>query len=103
MSQSLFVCTQINGFKCYYLTLTVLHATVKWFHYNKWLNSSIWLIVRTLTVTTTQSQSGAESNENEGVYSPNTRTGASPSDCLVSYPGLLFVYLKSNFGKNSAW
>ena len=41
-------------------------------------NSSIWPIDRTPSDVTTLGQSGPGSNGNEG---------ASPSDCLVSYPG----------------
>ena len=35
------------------------------FQYSKWLNSSIWAIVGTLTGTTTPGQSESESNGNE--------------------------------------
>ena len=42
-------------------------------------------IDRTLTGTTTPGQSGTESNDNEKVL----RTGASPLDGLMSYPGYL--------------
>ena len=53
-------------------------------------NSSIWLIGRTLSGATTPGQSGPGRDANEGVLripqSPST-TGASSSDCLVSYPG----------------
>ena len=48
------------------------------------LFSSIWLIERTLSGTTTQDQSGSGYNGNKEVFSI---TGASPSDCSVSYPG----------------
>ena len=48
MSQNSFVCTQLNSFK-----------------YNKWLNSSIWPIDRTLTGTTTLCQSELGSNGNK--------------------------------------
>ena len=37
------------------------------FQYNKWLNSSIWLIIGTLTGTTIPGQSEPESNSNQGV------------------------------------
>ena len=53
-------------------------------------NSSIWSIHRTLSGDTTPSQSGPGSDSNEGVcHIPQTSsiTGASPSDCLVSYSG----------------
>ena len=52
-------------------------------------NSSIWPLDRTLSSATTFSQSEPGSNSNEGVlYIPKcfSFTGASPSDCLVSYP-----------------
>ena len=54
------------------------------------LNSSIWSIDRTLSSDTTPSQSGPESYGNEGVFcipQISSITGASQSDCLVSYPG----------------
>ena len=50
--------------------------------------SSIWPIDRTLSGATTPGQSGPGSNGNEGVlHIPqcSSITGASPSDCLVSY------------------
>ena len=53
-------------------------------------NSSIWPIDRTLSGATTQGQSGTESDGKEGVPRiPQISSifGASPSDCLVSYPG----------------
>ena len=53
-------------------------------------SSSIWPRDRTLSVTTTPSQSEPESNGNEGVLcipQSSNITGASPSVCLVSYPG----------------
>ena len=56
--------------------------------------SSIWPIDKALSGTTTQGQSGSESDGNEGVHripqsSRITRT--SPSDCLMSYPGHLLA------------
>ena len=45
---------------------------------------------RTLSGATTPGQSGPGSNGNEGVLcipQISSNTGASPSDCLVSYPG----------------
>ena len=52
-------------------------------------NSSIWLIDRTLLDAYTPGQSGPGSNVNEGVLHipQSSRTGTSPSDCLVLYPG----------------
>ena len=53
-------------------------------------NSSFWPIVRTLPGDTTPGQSGPVSDGNEGVLcipQSSSITGASPSDCLVSYPG----------------
>ena len=50
----------------------------------KWLNSSIWLIYRTLPGTTTPGQSGPVSKGNEGVLH-NFRS--SKTDSLVSYLG----------------
>ena len=53
-------------------------------------NSSIWLIDGTLSFATTRGQSGPGSNGNERVLcipQSSSITGASLSDCLVSYPG----------------
>ena len=53
-------------------------------------NSSIWSIDRTLSGVTNPSQSGPGSDGNEVVLRiplSSSITGASPSDCLVSYPG----------------
>ena len=53
-------------------------------------NSSIWPIERILSGATTPSQSGPGSDGNEGVLQiplSSSITGASTSDCLVSYPG----------------
>ena len=55
-------------------------------------NSPIWPIDRTLSGAITLGQSGSESNSNEGVLCiPQSSgiTGASPLDCLASYPGYL--------------
>ena len=55
-------------------------------------NSSIWPIDGTLSVATTPGQSWLGNNGNEGVLRiPQSFniTGASLSDCLVSYPGHL--------------
>ena len=52
-------------------------------------NSSIWPTDTTLSGATTPGQSGPGSNGNEGVFSIlqiSNITGASLSDCLVSYP-----------------
>ena len=56
------------------------------------LNSSIWLIDRTLSGATTSDQNGPQSTGNEGVLriSQSSRiTEASPSDCSMSYSGYL--------------
>ena len=52
-------------------------------------NSSIWPIDRTLSGATTPGQIGAGINGNEGILRIpwSTKTGASPSDCLMSLPG----------------
>ena len=49
----------------------------------------MWLIDRTLPGVTTQGQSGPWSNGDEGVlHIPQiSKAGASPSDCLMLYPG----------------
>ena len=56
-----------------------------------WLTtSSIWFIDRPLSGATTLGQSGSGSNGIEGVLSipqNSSVTGASPSDCLLFYPG----------------
>ena len=57
-------------------------------------NSSIWPIDRTQSGATTPGQSGPGSDGNEGVHDisqSSSITGASLSDCLVSYPGDLFM------------
>ena len=51
-------------------------------------DSSICPIHRILSGAITTSQSGPESNGKEGVlHIPQSLTKASPSDCLMSYPG----------------
>ena len=50
-------------------------------------NSFISPIDRIHTGTTTPSQRGPESNGNKGVLCIHQSSLASPSDCLVSYPG----------------
>ena len=55
-------------------------------------NSSIWPIDKTLSGATNMGQSGAGSDSNEKVLhisQSSSITGASPSDCLMSYPGHL--------------
>ena len=54
--------------------------------------SSIWLIDRTLSGTTTSGHSGPGIDGNKEVlriFQSSSITGTSPSDCLVSYPGHL--------------
>ena len=50
----------------------------------KWLNSSIWLIARTLIGITTLGQSGPESNGNQGILHipQSSRPGASLLDTV---------------------
>ena len=57
--------------------------------FSKWLDSSIWPIDGTLTVTTNQDQSGPGSNSNKEVLPipQSSRTEVSPSDWLVLYLG----------------
>ena len=53
-------------------------------------NSSVWPINRTVSGATTSGQSGPGSDGNEGAlfFSQSSNiTGASPSDCLMSYLG----------------
>ena len=54
-------------------------------------NSSIWPIDRILSGATTPGQSGPASNDYESLLHipQSSQTEASPSDCLVSYPGHL--------------
>ena len=57
-------------------------------------NRSIWPIDRTLSDATTPDQRGSERNGNEGVLcitQNSSITGASPSNCLVTYPGHSWV------------
>ena len=61
---------------------------------SKLLLSSIWPIDRTLSGATTPGQSRPGSNSNERVLripQSSGKTGTSPWDCLVSYPGYLLV------------
>ena len=54
------------------------------------LNSSIWLINRTLSSATTPSQRGLVNDGNKEVLrisQSSSINGDSPSDCLMSYPG----------------
>ena len=54
------------------------------------LNSSIWLIDRTLSGATTPGLIGPGSYGNDGVFGilqSTSITGASPSDCLISFSG----------------
>ena len=83
-----FICTQLNGSK-YCFVIICLHS-VKWFHEQKMIKYSC-LTLRNLTGSTTPGQSGPRSNSNEGgLHIPqSSMTGASLSDGLVSYPGLL--------------
>ena len=62
----------------------------------KWSNRSIWPIDGSQTGATTPGQSGPGSNCNKGVAQvpQSYRTGAWPSDGLVSYP-------EQSFGKGS--
>ena len=56
--------------------------------------SSIWPIDRTLSGAIIPGQSGPGSNGNEGVLhiiQSSSLSGASPSDCLVSYTGYALV------------
>ena len=55
----------------------------------KWLNGSIGPINRALTITNTLGVRESKSNCNEGVHHipQSFTTGASPSGCLISYPG----------------
>ena len=69
-------------------------------------NSSIWPIDRTLSSVTTQGQSRPGSNDNDRVvYIPQSSsiTGASPSDCLVSYPGHSFGESYPSAGMQSVY
>ena len=90
----------VKGSKYCYLTLksikqsfvqTQSNDPAVWFQ-TIHFSSSIWPIYRTLSGATTQGQSGPYSHGNEGLLctlQSSRHTGASPSDCLVSYPGYL--------------
>ena len=76
-----FVYTQLN-------VITALFQTIQFRIITQF--SSIWSIDRTLSVVTTLDQSEPGNDGNEGVLRIPQSTGiteASPSDCLVSYPG----------------
>ena len=68
--------------------------SIVWQICKRWLLvfSIVWPIDGILTATTTPSKSGLGSNGNERVLHilESSRTGASPSDDLVSYPGHSF-------------
>ena len=72
MSQSSFVCTQLNGL-----------------YYSKGLDISIWPINWTLTGSTTLGLSGPGSNGNERVHQipQYSKIGVSSSGGLNAYPG----------------
>ena len=61
----------------------------------KWLNCLIWLLDGTLTGSTILGHSGHGSNGSKGVLSiPHcSRTGASTSNDLVSYPWHIHLYI----------
>ena len=68
--------------------------------------SSIWPIDRTLSSATTPGQSGRGSDSNEGVFCiprSSSINGTSLWDCLVSYPGLLFMVAQSGGGCRIHW
>ena len=79
-----FFCTQLNGFRYCYITVTIQHQSFVCTQF-----SSIWSIDRTLLGATTLGQSGPGSHSNEGVLHilQISKAGASPSDGLMSYPG----------------
>ena len=67
---------------------------------------SIWPIDRTLLGATSSGQSEPGSNDNEGVLhilQSFSITGASPSDCLVSYPEHLLDGSSSSAEKQSVY
>ena len=70
---------------------TIQFSTSHLFALSSISNSSIWPMDRTLSGTTTLGQNGPGSNDNEGVlHIPQiSKTDASPSDGLVSYPEYL--------------
>ena len=72
-----------------YVTLTIQFNISHFFAHLKWFNSSIWPIDGTLTGSTSLGQNEPGSNGNERIFHIilSSRTGASPLDCLVSYPG----------------
>ena len=78
-----FVYTQLIDQTVQFLIIQVSISTVKI------SDSSIWLIDGTLSSATTQGQSGPGRNNNEEVLripQSSSVIGASPLDCLLSYP-----------------
>ena len=83
---------------------TVLFQTIPFSTHTQF--SSIWPMDRTLLGATTTSQSGPGSDGNEGVLHISQSfsiTGASPSDCLVSYPRHLLGELFSSAEMQSVY
>ena len=92
MIQSSFVCALLDAFKYCCLTLVIL-LNMNGFNYSKLSNSYTGIIDETLTGITSLCQSEPGSNSNERVLHifQKFKTGASPSDCFVSYPGYSLV------------
>ena len=89
------ICAQLNGFKhCYIIliiqfNINVFFTQLNGFKYTKWLRTFTGPIVECRTRTTTSGQSEPVSNGNEEILHilQSSKTGASQSECLVSYPG----------------
>ena len=67
-----FICSQLNGFKYHYVILTIRHES---FVYGTLAGS----------INLDQYGHGRSSNQEELHFSQSSTTGASPSDCFVSY------------------
>ena len=85
------MCSELNDSKYCYVSLTIQLNISHLFAHS--LNVKLWPIDSTLSGATTPGQSGPEGEGNEGVlHIPQiSKAGASPSDCLMSYPAHFLV------------
>ena len=80
---------KLNGSKYCYLSLTIQLNIYHLFAFSLNIKKFYLAHIRTLSGATTPDRSGSGYNVNEGVpHIPHSfKTGASPSDCFVTYPG----------------
>ena len=103
-----FICTQLNGFKHCYITITIKFNISHLFVHSWILNSFIWSKDGTLTGTTTPCQSWSRSNGNEGVlHIPRTssltiRLFSVTSKTLVGSRVIPSVEMQSAYSKAPA-